>query len=181
MVYLSTTDAKDTEQVDENAEENSIVRLAFQVTLKPNTQDHVLVTATSNGLLTISLRILRSYRQCTLDNRGMMDVSPGQPFNILVSNFSIGKFHSSKHIKITHTANPLSFIHEVNTIDRSNGPMRPINYIPLEVYISNEVLQHYPDPYDLGDVRHKHSKSRKTQISRHTTVQKNDPHQQAHN
>lgn len=67
-----------------------------------------------------------------------MNVSPGRPFHIIVSNFSNRKVYlNHNNMMITHTANPHIVTHTVDTVDRNTAPIEiaktDFNSIALEV------------------------------------------------
>lgn len=146
-------------------------------------QHYVLLTTESSGLLTIETRILLSSRECTLAARGVVDVSPGQPCFIIVSNFSNSEVYVPNNTNITYAAIKPSIIHTVDTIDRNNAlirtPKADANYITSEVMALIGVTQHHTGSHDVLAVHCKPSKSRETQILRYTAIQSVECHQQA--
>lgn len=65
-----------------------IFRVTRPIVLQPYVQHRVVVIKNSQRLLTTEPRVMPISRHSTMAARGVMDVSPIQPFYILLGNFS---------------------------------------------------------------------------------------------
>lgn len=75
------------EQMENEVERTSIIRMARKIFYKPRTEHHVMVTTNAQELEMIEPQTLSTRRQCSLSEQGIMDISPNWPYYTLFSNF----------------------------------------------------------------------------------------------
>lgn len=110
----------------EKSEKTSIIREARQIVLKPRTKHHVTVTTKACEIKIAEVQTSSTRRQRILAARGIINISPKQPFYILFSNVSDRDVRLSKHLKTAETAEPINVIHAIDTNGRKAFPIETL-------------------------------------------------------
>lgn len=139
---------------------------AKQIEQQPYTRYLVFATTHSCGLLTIEPINLR--RHSTLLARSLIEVSPEQPFNVIVCIFSNQKVHLPKQMVIAYTAEPPNVFHVIGCKEAPIGISE----------VDRNLFKNWVSPSNMNDknteelfaVLYNFAVDRKTQMSRETLI-----------
>lgn len=142
-----------------------VVRFAPQVVPQLNTQHHVLVSTKSHGFLTIWTRITPINCHHSLAARGIMNISPDQPFYVLNSNVFDGRVCLPKHTIIAQCGTHSNVSRAINFNNQNDFP---IEGLERDTNLTNSSAEVHSNFYA---VHYKPADDKQLQTLRHIIIQ----------